>query len=989
MDQRGVGGSVATQSTPGWVRGSRGLARPRLHHRLEEVWEHGFGLVVAPAGCGKTTLLGQFATASEVPLAWYRVRRSDISAPALLAGLELAVTGTIGPRRPCRWSTVQDVRRALESWPGQRLLVVVDDIHLLSGSPAEETFGQLVEEAIPTLALLAAGRGAPNLDLIRRRVAGTVVELDSEDLRFRSWEVEELFRDVYAEPLRPEDTAALARRTGGWAAGLQLFHLATRGNGPIERRRFLSGLASQARWVAEYLTAEVLGALSDELRDFLVGSCPLGRLTGPICDQFTGRSGSEELLAELERHQVFTTVVEGDGAYRYHEVLRSYLEGMLLKEIGELELGARYRTAGRLLLAHGALPEAVEAFCRGGSWSEAQRLLKQEGQLVADVCSWSGSLPASLSDEDPWMLLAQARRALSAGRWREAMGNYERGERADGRGPVGDRCRKERRVLAAWLEAGPATTNDWTGLARAATEAHPAEISRRAQGIPGATGRFVEGLAMALAGRPQAARRLLEEASDTAGAAPLLALAARLLAALSSVLDGCGRVRAGTLEALAEQADLLGAPALTRLCRAGLAVSDRADGTEVAAAARAACRLDGDVWGAALTALLEGYGRLRAGRVDFEVFAEAATGFHGLGAGVLEAWARAGLAIGLSTQGLPEARDHAIEAEALARLVGASGAQALAGLALARTGGPKAAEQRANARAIATECGLSGLEGLGYRGRAAEIRCFGGLAVVVGGQALDLSPIRPRARSVLRFLALHAPAAVHREVLQEALWPEVDAGSGAHKLHVAVSSLRQALDPHLDGADQFLVARDGDTYSLVLPPNAFLDVATFEQSVSEAKAALAMGDVDRATTALAQALDAYGPDLFPEEGPAEWVIGPRQRLQAMAAEAALELGALKLAGGDGQGAAASCRKGLLADRYRDELWRQLIRACEQAGDPAAANRARMDYDEVLTDLGLEPAALATDGPQRTRRSCVTARHDGRDGRRARPFPTSG
>ncbi len=60
-------------------------------------------------------------------------------------------------------------------------------------------------------------------------VSGELVELDSDALRFRSWEVEELFRVVYREPLSPEAAAALTRRTGGWAAGLMLFHLATSG----------------------------------------------------------------------------------------------------------------------------------------------------------------------------------------------------------------------------------------------------------------------------------------------------------------------------------------------------------------------------------------------------------------------------------------------------------------------------------------------------------------------------------------------------------------------------------------------------------------------------------------------------------------------------------------------------------------------------------------------------------------------------------------
>ena len=69
----------------------------------------------------------------------------------------------------------------------------------------------------------------PGINLSRLRVADELLEVGTDDLRFRAWEVEQLFRDVYHDPVPPADLAVLARRTEGWAAGLQLFHLATRG----------------------------------------------------------------------------------------------------------------------------------------------------------------------------------------------------------------------------------------------------------------------------------------------------------------------------------------------------------------------------------------------------------------------------------------------------------------------------------------------------------------------------------------------------------------------------------------------------------------------------------------------------------------------------------------------------------------------------------------------------------------------------------------
>jgi ATP/maltotriose-dependent transcriptional regulator MalT len=100
--------------------------------------------------------------------------------------------------------------------------------------------------------------------------------VDADDLRFRSWEVERLFREIYHQPLPPEDAATLSQRTGGWAAGLAMFHLLTEGRPPAQRRRALADLSRGSRLVRSYLVREVLGDLPAELREFLRRTSALG-----------------------------------------------------------------------------------------------------------------------------------------------------------------------------------------------------------------------------------------------------------------------------------------------------------------------------------------------------------------------------------------------------------------------------------------------------------------------------------------------------------------------------------------------------------------------------------------------------------------------------------------------------------------------------------------------------------------------------------------
>src|SRR5438093_1462665 len=287
------------------------LPRERLDELLSGLWQRRLALVVAPAGSGKTTLLARFAAGGGVPVAWYRPETWDGEEEVFLGYLEAGLRAALGDL-PRGWRTVEDASRALEAWRGERALVVIDDLHTLEGTPAEAALERLLDYA-PTLRFLAASRTQPRFNLSRLRVAGNLIEISGDDLRFRSWEVERLFRDFYQDPVPPVELAQLARRTEGWAAGLQLFHLATRGKALDERRRVLDGLGVGTRFVREYLTRNVLEELPHELRDFLLETCVLRRLSGAICDRFTDRRGSHLLLQELERRQVFTQVLDDDG----------------------------------------------------------------------------------------------------------------------------------------------------------------------------------------------------------------------------------------------------------------------------------------------------------------------------------------------------------------------------------------------------------------------------------------------------------------------------------------------------------------------------------------------------------------------------------------------------------------------------------------------------------------------------------------------------
>ena len=177
----------------------------------------------------------------------------------------------------------------------------------------------------------------------------------------------------------------------------------------------------------------------------------------------------------------------------------------------------------------------------------------------------------------------------------------------------------------------------------------------------------------------------------------------------------------------------------------------------------------------------------------------------------------------------------------------------------------------------------------GPRGARSRCACSAAPRSRSTAMAVDLSTVRPRARSTLRLLALRAGNAVHRDVLVASLWPDVDEEAALRSLQVAISSLRSVLGGRARSRST-LLARNGESYCLQLPPGSRSDVLDFDARLADARTRRHDGDAAAERAALAAALGHYGGDLLPEEGAAEWVVAERDRLRIAAAGALVRAG---------------------------------------------------------------------------------------------------
>jgi len=896
-----------------------GLARSRLL----DLAAHRVVLVLAPAGHGKTTLLGQIASRFAGTVVWYRIDAADRD-PQQLAGRIGRALGRVGLAGAECWS-FEDVAAALDA-AGRDMLLVFDDFHAVAGSAAEQGLARMIALAPPTLRVVLGARRVVGLDVSALRVYGAVHVVDADDLRFRSWEVERLFREVYHQPLPPEDAATLSQRTAGWAAGLAMFHLLTEGRPPAQRRRALADLSRGSRLVRSYLVREVLGDLPAELREFLRRTSALGVLTGTLCDALLDAVGSQAVLEELEQRRLFTTTPDDGHQFRYHQVLLDHLELELTEHLGPSATRDWYGRAAELLLDAGEVPAAFRAYVRAEDWAAVEQLLQRRGAEVVAGPLWplEGMLPHGLVATDPWLLLARARRLAAQGALTEAVAAFRLAHAAAEDSQLATRCLEEARTAALWLPDADPVARTWAATIRAATQRSPRALLSTALDLPGAEGRLAAGIVALLAGDLGAAVALLREAADhpdaDVGVVAPAACAIRVVRLLSGGSVGVDDPGAD-LEALMLDAEVGGWPWLSRIGRALLAIDAPGSGPAVEPC---------DPWGTAVVSFVGGLGGRAAGPLR-----EAATRFAELGAPVPAQWA-ACLAAALSPAtpvgyATPVARARAMGLRDLPGVVDAWAA----GTVTHTVPRPRVASVSPDRAAPVT------------------LHLLGRTEIAIDGEVVDLSTVRPRARSTLRLLALRAGTAVHRDVLVASLWPDVDEESALRSLQVAVSSLRNVLGGRARGRPT-LLARNGESYCLQLPPGSRSDVRDFDTRLADARARRHDGDHVGERVALAAAVGHYGGDLLPEEGTAEWVVAERDRLRIAAAGAWGALG--KRLGDDGEfpEAVDAVRAGLRLDAYSDDAWRLLVDLHTRAGNPAAAQAAALEHAQMLAELGVEP-----------------------------------
>jgi LuxR family maltose regulon positive regulatory protein len=440
------------------------VPRPRLQEQIALGLRRPLTLIIAPAGFGKTTLVAAGAAGCGKPVAWLSLDKNDNQAGRFLNYLVAALQeadNRIGPEAAQLLMSQQAPPQAVVTslindldTTGREIALVLDDYQFVDSRDVHEAVAFLLEHCPRTLHLVIASRSDPPLPVARLRARGQTVELRAADLRFTEPEAARFLNDVMGLGLDDGSVAALAGRTEGWVAGLQMAALSMRDREDV--RGFIEGFSGTNRYILDYLLEEVLASQPPEIQRFLLCTSILERLTAPLCDALLKDEGGAMqdeagkpsvslhpshlhlqqaaaqvqvsfILDYLERANLFLVPLDDERQwYRYHHLFADLLRTQLQKSLGDQGAAQLHLRAAAWHEQNGLILEAIHHASMAADDELVERLIKQHYLEMMNrgemswVRSWMGRLSRELIYRRPWLCLYEAMNRSWFGQLNEA-----------------------------------------------------------------------------------------------------------------------------------------------------------------------------------------------------------------------------------------------------------------------------------------------------------------------------------------------------------------------------------------------------------------------------------------------------------------------------------------------------------------------------------------------------------------------------------------
>ena len=295
-------------------------------------------LISGPAGYGKTTLITNWIKQSDMNTAWLTIDQEDNEIKSFIQGIinsfrvidDKLFEGT---NHLLQLPNQDGVKAILSSFYSelrliqQNIVLIFDDFHHIENNDINQILDKVIKYSNSNIKLALLTREDPQIKLRQYRLEDMIFELRTKDLKFNFKEAKKLYANL---DISDNEVKDLTHKTEGWISGLKLAAIKLLDKDEKISHKFIEDFSGSNYYIMDYLLEEVLYDLNDNIKNFLLKTSVLDKLSPQLCNYILKRDDSLELLHKLQNMNLFIEEIDTNNHwYRYHQLFRDLLSFQL------------------------------------------------------------------------------------------------------------------------------------------------------------------------------------------------------------------------------------------------------------------------------------------------------------------------------------------------------------------------------------------------------------------------------------------------------------------------------------------------------------------------------------------------------------------------------------------------------------------------------------------------------------------------------------
>ena len=442
------------------------IPRVRLIDLLEQGVASPITLISAPAGYGKSIAASQWLEVSKTPSCWVSLEDSENDLRLFLRYLVEAIQSIfteqnleirsllISGSLPSVQMIARYLLSDLDSLTG-RFILVLDDYHHIRNQKVHDLLSELLIHSSHNLHIALLSRRDPPIPLAGLRSRGQLTEISVKELRFTVSETQAFLERFLHITITQQTAQVLEAKMEGWVTGLHLAALSIKNQ--EDQERLIAGLQATSQMVRDYLIQEVLGAVPEPYKWYLLRSSLLDRFCASLCDSLsadvddpgTAVSGWD-FIHWLAGTNLFVIALDPSNQwFRFHHLFQELLQNHLKIEVSTEGIDALQLKASNWFEQKGLIDEALKHALAAGNNEKAANIIERhrEEAVNADqwylLDKWLLLLPEEIVQRRPVLLLAHTWVLMHHFRFESVFPVVERVEEMIAEDPSADNLRGE------------------------------------------------------------------------------------------------------------------------------------------------------------------------------------------------------------------------------------------------------------------------------------------------------------------------------------------------------------------------------------------------------------------------------------------------------------------------------------------------------------------------------------------------------------------